>query len=190
MAVRYPASEWTQEALQAKRDELLSAAEREAGEERYLEAADLRADARELGALLVRRGAKGRELEIEEAWFGTDMAKVIAGEGPSPRIVTSRRWDTRVKFDLVLDDPDANLTALEQWNRAGRYAIPYYFTWEEKEALGLSLIAVSEPEFGFSATASEKQLADLEEGVEENAGQEPELEAASEPGRDDGPELG
>ena len=97
---------------------------------------------------------------------------------------------TRVRYDLVLDDPDANLTALEQWNRAGQYEIPFYITWEEKEALGMSLLTICEPEFDLSSTAAEEHLADLAEGVDENMGQEPEFEAASERGRDDEPDMG
>jgi hypothetical protein len=150
----------------------------------YQEAADMQADARELAALLVSRGATGRELEMDAAWFEHDMAKVIVGEGPEPRIVTSRRWDTHAKYDLVLDDPEANLTSLEFWNRAGRYAIPYYFTVEEREELGLSLMGVRAITVDFSAAALE-EFVQLQAGVDDA---EPVIEPEAD--QDHGPDLG
>jgi hypothetical protein len=131
---RYPVSDWPASRLLAHCDALMQSAAGEVEHERYVEAGELRPRARDIDATLSARG----EHTFDEAADAVrqDMAQVILGEAPEPRIVSSRHWETRQKIDLVLNDPDANLTRLAEWSHAVRHAMAYWLTDAQRDECG------------------------------------------------------
>jgi hypothetical protein len=128
---QYPASDWPVSRLLAHRDALMQSAAGEAEHERYGEAGELRATARDLGATLSARGE--HTFDEDGDALRQDMAQAVLGEAPEPRIISSRHWETHQKIDLVLNDPDANLTRLAEWSHAARHAMAYFLTDAQRD---------------------------------------------------------
>jgi hypothetical protein len=102
----------------------------------YQEGAELRADARSIAALLAERGEHDLVGARDEMRY--DMAQVIIGQGPEPRIVSGRNWETHQRQDQVLDDPEFNAIRMAEWSEAAKYAMPFYLTYEKRAEMGLS----------------------------------------------------
>src|SRR5690242_10873930 len=81
----------------------------------------MRAEARAIGALLAERGDERRAEEAEAVKL--DMARVVVGEGPEPWMVDTRGEDGVRRWGVV-DDANVNMTRLEEWSHAARYALP------------------------------------------------------------------
>jgi len=154
---RYPREEWPADRLHARRNELLEAAEGAGGPgvpeiDAGRAAGEMRAEARAIGAVLAARRDEAMEEHREDLQH--DMARVVMGEGAEPWMVTLtpepglKRWG-------VIPHPDTNLTILENWNYAARYALPHYLTPEERQELGVHVVDVVQRGDGFSVEVYE-----------------------------------
>jgi hypothetical protein len=117
----YPAAEWPNERLYERWSELREEASAEADGVQFLAAGEMRAEARVIGALLAERGDERRAEEAEAVKL--DMARVVVGEGPEPWMVDTRGEDGVRRWGVV-DDANVNMTRLEEWSHAARYALP------------------------------------------------------------------
>ena len=86
----------------------------------------MRAEARAIGAVLAERGDGSMEDDGERVRL--DMARVVRGQGPDI-----------VEHQGVVDDADANLTRLEEWGHAARYALSHYLPDEFRAELGMRM---------------------------------------------------
>jgi len=135
LEARFPAADWPNGRLLAVRQELLESASDAAlagslfeGEGRatdatssYTSAAERRADATEIGVLLATRGVEAGEGDLFDMMRTFD--RVLSGEGPERRIVTTRGPDG-ANIDAILEDEESDRMGLALWERAARYIEP------------------------------------------------------------------
>ena len=129
MDERYPPHEWSNDQLYDLQGELHDEGRAQAESLQYADAAKTRAAAREIAALLFARGDLFREQDADAVKL--DMARVIVGEGPRPKILAGQPSE-------LWEDPSTNLTILEEYSHAAHYAMSYYLATGIRAQLGLN----------------------------------------------------
>ena len=125
-----------------------------------------------------------------------DIARVVVGEGPEPWMVETRGDPDRVKRWGVIDDPEWNLTRLEEWRHAARYALPHYLPPDLRAELGVPVRQVSREVLVGVPEPGDELAYEIADWPEAEAEPEEELEPTPEPAREpergperDGPDI-
>ncbi len=121
------AAQWSGERNRARRAGLLADADKAAEAERVTDAGAMRAEARVIGAALAGRGDASMEDDAER--LRLDMARVVRGEGPD----IEKHWNAAV-------NGYAELTRLEEWSHAARYALVHYLPDDFRAELGMRVV--------------------------------------------------
>jgi hypothetical protein len=142
MRLTYPAEEWPDSRLREMHQQLLDEAFKRSerggvaesagntldASSHYRDAGELHAKAQGIGVLLADRGDTVMQADANSVL--EDLGRIVRGDGPQPRIVTTRDEDG-AKRDGVLLDEDSEQTIKALWEQAKIYAEPHALNQNE-----------------------------------------------------------